>query len=96
MCLSSLAWGGFREIRYLFDYKETAEDFSMPGDLAILKELFGVQKTRHENAFLLMVSMRSMAERSQDRDLYIREIEESKGLYTALCIKVVKWKIIKS
>lgn len=91
MCLSSLAWCGFREIRYLFDYKETEEDFSMPGDLAILNELFGVQETRHENAFFRMLSIRDMAERNQERDRYMREIEEIKGLYKALRVKGVDW-----
>jgi len=63
----------------------------MPGDLAILNELFGVHETRHENAFFRMLSIRDMAERNQERDRYMREIEEIKGLYKALRVKGVDW-----
>jgi len=89
MCAAALAWCGFREIRYLFDYRETALDFAMPGDLAILEELFGAKALRHENAFFRMVPIRELVEKSPDRELLLREIESIKALYKSLRVKGV-------
>jgi len=92
MCAAALAWCGFREIRYLFDYRETALDFAMPGDLAILGELFGAKELRHENAFFRMVPIRDLAEKSPRRDLLLREIDSIKTLYRKLRVKGVERK----
>jgi tRNA(Arg) A34 adenosine deaminase TadA len=89
MCASALAWCGFREIRFLFDYRETALDFAMPGDLAILEELFGVKAMRHENAFYRMVPIRDLAEKSPDRERLLEEIDSIKALYKGLKVKGV-------
>jgi tRNA(Arg) A34 adenosine deaminase TadA len=89
MCAAALAWCGFKEIRYLFDYRETAEDFAMPGDLAILEELFGAQALRHENSFFRMVPIRELAEKSPRRGSLLREIESIKDLYRGLKVKGV-------
>lgn len=92
MCAAALAWCGFREIRYLFDYRETALDFAMPGDLAILEELFGAKSLRHENAFFRMVPIRTLAEKSPDRELLLKEIASIKALYRGLKVKGVNRK----
>jgi tRNA(Arg) A34 adenosine deaminase TadA len=63
MCLSALAWAGFREVWYLFEYAETAEDFHMPDDLKMLRALFGAERTNHENEYL---SLRSLREAARD------------------------------
>ena len=89
MCAAALAWCGFKEIRYLFDYRETARDFAMPGDLAILEELFGAQALRHENAFFRMVPIRELAEKSPRRESLLREVESIKTLYKGLKVKGV-------
>lgn len=92
MCAAALAWCGFREIRYLFDYRETALDFAMPGDLAILEELFGAKSLRHENAFFRMVPIRTLAEKSPGRELLLKEIASIKALYRGLKVKGVNRK----
>lgn len=89
MCAAALAWCGFKEIRYLFDYRETALDFAMPGDLALLEELFGAKALRHENAFFRMVPIRELAERSPRREALFQEIESVKSLYKGLKVKGV-------
>jgi len=89
MCAAALAWCGFREIYFLFDYRETAEDFAMPGDLAVLEELFGAKELRHENAFFRMVPIRELAEKSPRRESLLGEIESIKALYKGLKVKGV-------
>jgi tRNA(Arg) A34 adenosine deaminase TadA len=89
MCAAALAWCGFRKIFYLFDYRETALDFAMPGDLAVLEELFGAKALRHENAFFSMVPIRELAEKSPRREALLGEIDSIKALYKGLKVKGV-------
>jgi tRNA(Arg) A34 adenosine deaminase TadA len=89
MCAAALAWCGFRKIFYLFGYEETARDFAMPGDLAILEELFGAKALRHENAFFRMVPIRGLVEKSPRREALLREIDSIKALYKGLNVKGV-------
>jgi tRNA(Arg) A34 adenosine deaminase TadA len=92
MCAAALAWCGFREVYFLFDYRETARDFAMPGDLEILRELFGASSLRHENAFFKMVPVRFLAEGSPKREELLREIDSIKALYRNLKVKGVNRK----
>ncbi len=89
MCAAALAWCGFRKIFYLFDYRETALDFAMPGDLAILGELFGAKVLRQENAFFRMVPIRELAAGSPKREELLKEIDSIKALYRNLKVKGV-------
>lgn len=89
MCAAALAWCGFRKIFYLFDYRETALDFAMPGDLAILEELFGAKVLRHDNAFFRMVPIRELAAGSPKREELLKEIDSIKALYRNLKVKGV-------
>jgi len=61
LCLSAITWAGFDNFAYLFAYEDTRDAFSIPHDLAILREVFGVEggAYRHDNAFW---SGRSLAE----------------------------------
>jgi tRNA(Arg) A34 adenosine deaminase TadA len=40
MCLSAIAWGGYRAIYFLFRYEETRDRFQIPHDLRMLEEIF--------------------------------------------------------
>jgi Cytosine/adenosine deaminases len=51
MCASALAWSGFREIYYLFDYTQTGKDFNMPDDRKMVLELFGASEPRPANDY---------------------------------------------
>ncbi|MBZ5737908.1 nucleoside deaminase [Nocardioides mangrovi] len=42
LCLSGLAWGGFSECWYLFDYADTQDSFAIPHDIAILRGVYAV------------------------------------------------------
>lgn len=88
MCLSALAWSGFKEVYYFFSYEETRSLFKMPDDLGILKELFGVEQTRHENAYLKLVSLRKESPLEDEKRLY-EKIEEDYRLLRVAPFEVV-------
>ncbi|EHM10500.1 cytosine/adenosine deaminase [Thermanaerovibrio velox DSM 12556] len=84
MCFSALAWCGFKEAWYLFDYTETDKDFNMPDDLIMLKELFGSQDIRRRNSYLNLYSIKEAAKQSEDAERLMARIESLKEKYKAL------------
>ena len=51
MCISALAWSGFREIWHFFGYEQTKDDFNIPHDLRMLREVFGCSAPSRENVY---------------------------------------------
>lgn len=43
LCLSGIAWAGFREFYYLFTYEDSRDLFAIPYDIDILQEVFRVR-----------------------------------------------------
>ena len=43
MCLSAIAWAGFGKVYYFFSHEDSRDEFSIPHDLKILKELFNIE-----------------------------------------------------
>ncbi|KAK2608360.1 hypothetical protein QQS21_003045 [Conoideocrella luteorostrata] len=98
MCLSAIAWSGFRKVYFLFTYDETRDVFRIPEDIDIIKEVFQVKGTEtdeqvkerdyynRENKFFRSQSLKSLAESLciEDRGTWMRQIEEVKELYTGL------------
>ena len=42
LCLSAITFSGFDNFYYLFPYQSTSDEFSIPHDLKILKEVFDI------------------------------------------------------
>jgi tRNA(Arg) A34 adenosine deaminase TadA len=40
LCLSAITWSGFDNFYYLFSYEDSRDEFNIPHDLNILKEVF--------------------------------------------------------
>ena len=40
MCLSAITWAGYDNFHYLFSHEDSRDDFAIPHDLRILKEVF--------------------------------------------------------
>lgn len=40
LCLSAITWGGYDNFYYLFSYEDSRDEFQIPHDLKILKEVF--------------------------------------------------------
>ena len=53
MCLSAITFSGFDNFYYLFPYAATNDDFNIPHDLNILKEVFNISdgKYNKENLY---------------------------------------------
>ena len=53
MCLSAITFSGFDNFYYLFPYVETNNEFNIPHDLNILKEVFNIndRKYNKENSY---------------------------------------------
>lgn len=43
LCLSGIAWSGFKEVYYLFTYEDSRDLFSIPYDIDILEHVFRVK-----------------------------------------------------
>ena len=87
LCLSAITWAGFDNFYYFFTFEDSRDAFSIPHDLTILEEVFGIPdgNYRHTNAFWTAYSIRDLVDaepeplrtqlREQDqriRDVYTR------------------------
>ena len=53
LCLSAITWSGFDNFYYFFSHEDSRDEFEIPHDLKILKEVFDVDpgQYRRTNAF---------------------------------------------
>ncbi|MFK8075417.1 MAG: hypothetical protein AB8B84_02440 [Granulosicoccus sp.] len=53
LCLSAITWSGFDNFYYFFSHEDSRDEFEIPHDLKILKEVFDVDpgQYRRANAF---------------------------------------------
>jgi len=53
LCLSAIAWAGYDNFYYMFSHENSRDDFAIPHDLKILKEIFTLDPGGYakENAF---------------------------------------------
>ena len=79
MCISALAWAGFRDIYYFFGYEQTQDAFNIPHDLRMLREVFGCVSPTKENMYYTSRSLLDIAqglpepEKAEGRIAKIRE-----------------------
>ncbi len=84
MCISAIAWSGFKEIWVLFGYEDVAKDFEMPVDLMIYKEVFGVKGAREDNIFFKKYNIKREAKKAHNSKDLEKKIEEIERLYRSL------------
>ncbi|ATY63759.1 cytidine deoxycytidylate deaminase family [Cordyceps militaris] len=99
LCLSGIAWSGFREFYYLFTYQDSRDLFDIPYDLDILQQVFRVPGTEseeqverralynRENKFFSGQSFVNLVEKletDEEREHFNTEIQRVKALYNAL------------
>ena len=53
LCLSAITFSGFNNFYYLFPYQSTLDEFNIPHDLNILKEVFDINQGKYikENSY---------------------------------------------
>ncbi|KAH6900563.1 CMP/dCMP deaminase [Thelonectria olida] len=100
LCLSGITWSGFKELYFLFSYKDSRDRFAIPYDIEILEQVFRVPvaeesdealKTRalynKTNKFFTARSLDELADRIDDekeREYWKSEIARIKALYDGL------------
>lgn len=87
MCISAIAWSGFKEIWVLFGYEDVAKDFEMPVDLMMYKEVFGVEGAKNINMFFRKYSIKRESENEPNAATLKEKIEELEKLYSSLEVK---------
>jgi len=80
LCLSAITWSGFDNFYYFFSHEDSRDEFEIPHDLKILKEVFDVDpgQYRRSNAFWESHGIQTwMADNKNDLADDIRETLEA-------------------
>lgn len=81
MCISAIAWSGFKEIWVLFDYEDVSKNFDMPVDLIMYREIFNTNGAKPENMFFKKYSIRQEAAKEPNSAQLAEQIEDLSRLY---------------
>jgi tRNA(Arg) A34 adenosine deaminase TadA len=84
MCISALSWAGFKDIYYFFGYEQTQDDFNIPHDLRMLREVFGCATPTKENIYYTSRSLMDIAEGLEDLVTARARIARIKETYAGL------------
>lgn len=84
MCASALAWSGFKEIYYLFGYKHTEEDFNIPHDQKMIRDIFGTQEPKSKNEYFEWQSIPEVAKFVDNPPAALARIEHIAKIYSKL------------
>ena len=65
LCLSAITFSGFDNFYYLFPYESTADEFNIPHDLNILKQVFNITNGKYmkENSYWKSYDINSLIEK---------------------------------
>ncbi len=68
LCLSAITFSGFDNFYYLFPYESTSDEFNIPHDLNILKEVFNITDGKYmkENAYWKSYSINNLINELSD------------------------------
>ncbi|MGL3605322.1 deaminase [Rhizobium sp. G187] len=88
MCMSAITWAGFDNFYYFFSHEDSRDAFSIPHDLKILKEVFGLEPGgyRKHNAFWHSHAMIEMVASADDEErlALFEQVSRIKGTYDGL------------
>lgn len=91
LCLSAITFSGFDNFYYLFPYKITNNEFSIPHDLKILKEVFKVNYGEYnkKNSYWKSYNINKLIEdlSSARKEKFISQLKEIKKNYISLSNK---------
>tara|TARA_Y100000590_G_scaffold389193_1_gene464058 strand:+ start:685 stop:1275 length:591 start_codon:yes stop_codon:yes gene_type:complete len=65
LCLSAITFSGFDNFYYLFPYESTSDEFKIPHDLNILKEIFNISNGKYikENSYWKSYNINKLIEK---------------------------------
>ncbi len=88
MCLSGITFSGFDNFYYLFPYAATNEEFNIPHDLNILKEVFKINDGEYnkENSYWKSQNINLLIERlpPAKKEKILNQLDEIKKKYQTL------------
>ena len=88
MCLSAITFSGFDNFYYLFPYSVTNNEFNIPHDLNILKEVFKITDGEYnkENSYWKSHSINMLIESlsHQKKEKILKQLDEIKKKYQTL------------
>ena len=91
LCLSAITFSGFDNFYYLFPYETTKDEFNIPHDLKILKEVFKINNGEYnkENSYWKSHNIDMLIENlsSSKKEKFISQLKEIKKNYIALSNK---------
>ena len=91
LCLSAITFSGFDNFYYLFPYKTTNNEFNIPHDLKILKEVFKVKNGEYnkKNSYWKSHSIQMLIEKlpTLKKEKFMNQLEEIKKSYIILSNK---------
>ncbi len=88
MCLSAITWAGYDNFHYLFSHEDSRDDFAIPHDLRILKEVFRLEAGGYAkaNAYWSSADLVDLIEGCdvEDRSAFRSRVEALKGAYAEM------------
>ena len=91
LCLSAITFSGFDNFYYLFPYEMTSDEFSIPHDLKILKEVFKINNGEYnkENSYWKSHSIHMLIEKlsSLKKEILMDQLKKIKKSYVILSNK---------
>ncbi|MDB4223076.1 nucleoside deaminase [Granulosicoccus sp.] len=92
LCLSAITWAGFDNFYYFFSHEDSRDEFAIPHDLKILKEVFDVDPGQYcrSNAFWISHGIQSWFKDNENtlpdetRNLLQGKIQHLKEQYAVL------------
>ena len=95
LCLSAITFSGFDNFYYLFPYQSTSDEFSIPHDLKILKEVFDIDDGNYmkKNSYWKSYSINNLINELTDNKKKIKDsFNNVKKTYISLSNKYQKSK----
>ena len=91
LCLSAITFSGFTNFYYLFPYEITSNQFNIPHDLNILKEVFNIEDGKYikENSYWKSYNINTLIDelKSNDKNKLTVSFNEIKEKYIDLSKK---------
>ena len=91
LCLSAITFSGFNNFYYLFPYESTSDEFNIPHDLNILKEVFNISDGKYmkENSYWKSYNINTLVNELKDanRKKLTESFNEIKKTYIDLSKK---------
>ncbi len=88
MCLSAITWAGYDNFHYLFSHENSRDDFAIPHDLRILKEVFRLDPGGYakSNAYWTSAGLVELiaACEPDDRAGYLARVDALKRVYAEM------------